>query len=80
MIQKNDQVYKTIGDVARQEFGVAPKTLHGWINKGLIDQPPKIEYGVRLVSHFPPDYIKKAKDKIREYRSRQIIKKPATTD
>lgn len=80
MIQKNGQIYNTISDVARQEFGVAPKTLQDWINRGLIAPPPKVEYGVRLISYYPPDYIEQAKDKIREYRSRQNTKKSSTNN
>lgn len=52
MIRKNDKTYATIADAAR-EFGVSPRTIRDWIERGLIDEPPRLEYGVRIMTYFP---------------------------
>ena len=52
MIRKDDKTYATIADAAR-EFGVSPRTIRDWIERGLIDEPPRLEYGVRIMTYFP---------------------------
>lgn len=70
MITKNGNIYPTITDAAK-EFGVSNKTVREWIEKGIIAEPPKVDYGVRLITYFPPKYIEKAKLQIQRYRDRK---------
>jgi DNA-binding transcriptional MerR regulator len=43
MLKIEGSDYKTIADVAKEEFGVSVKTLRQWIDKGIIPTPPKKE-------------------------------------
>lgn len=71
-VTTNGNTYRTISDGAR-ELGVSAKTVRDWINKGIIDEPPLIEYGVRTIQHFPPEYIKKALTQLKDYRERKRL-------
>ena len=54
------KTYYTTADAAKA-LGVSPKTVRSYIKRGIIPQPPEIRYGLRLLNHFPLDYIEKAK-------------------
>lgn len=71
-ITVNQNTYSTIADAARQ-LGVSAKTVRDWIKKRIIDEPPLIEYGVRTVQYFPPDYIHKAKSQLDHYRKHKRL-------
>ena len=64
--------YSTITDAA-QQFGVSSKTVSDWIKKRIIDEPPLIEYGVRTIRHFPPEYIKRAESQLNHYREHKKL-------
>jgi len=70
MITSKGRAYKTIAD-AVPELGVSAKTIRDYIQQHIIDPPPEIEYGVRTMWHFPPEYIDKAKEQIRRYREKR---------
>lgn len=53
MIVTQGQTYFTTKDAAA-ELGVSTKTIREYIQKGIIPQPPEINFGVRTVKHFPP--------------------------
>ena len=74
MIKVNGKNYKTIGDAAKA-FHVSAKTFHEWIQKKIVDRPPEVEYGVRIIMHFPPTYMKKAKSQVEKYRSQKSGKR-----
>ena len=61
--------YMTIGEAAPR-LGVSAKTLLAYIRNKIIDEPPKIEYGIRLLYHFPPKHLKMAEKKIAQRRTR----------
>lgn len=65
--------YFTIVDAARK-LGVSAKTIRCYIEKGIISEPPTIEYGVRIVNHFPPEFINKAKEQLDNYRNSRSTK------
>jgi len=60
MITVGGRKYNTIVDAAA-EFGVSAKTVRSYIVKGVIPAPPTINFGVRIIRHFPPEYIARAK-------------------
>lgn len=66
MITVKGKTYPTIADAA-YELGVSAKTVREYIRKRIIEEPPKVQYGLRLVWHFPPQYLRKAKKQIAEY-------------
>ena len=68
MIIVNSQTYSTIVD-ASGILGVSAKTIRGYIAKGIIPKPPTVKYGVRLIKHFPPEYLSKAKLLLDNYRT-----------
>lgn len=70
MIRKDDRTYATIAD-ASKEFGVSPKTIRDWIDRGIIEEPPKLEHGVRIMAYFPPEYMEKSKAQLKRYRDRR---------
>ena len=70
MIIVNGQRYFTIVDAAH-ELGVSAKTIRGYIEKGLIPEPPTVRYGVRVINHFPTEFINKAKEHLENYRNRR---------
>ena len=67
MVYINGKAYRTIVDAA-EDFGVSPKTVREWIRKKIIPKPPTVKWGVRVIQYFPPNYMKKAKKALDEYR------------
>ncbi len=61
--------YYTTADAA-QILGVSAKTVRTYIEKGIIPEPPEIQYGVRTMKHFPEDYMKEAKGLLEKYRKK----------
>ena len=74
MVEIKGVKYRTISDAA-DEFGISPKTLRQWINDEVIPRPPQIEQGRRVIDHFPPEYMEKARAKIKEYRDRKTAQR-----
>jgi len=74
MIIVNGKTYYTIADAA-ERLGVSAKTIRDYICKGIIPEPPEIMYGVRVLRHFPLDYIDSAKSHLDKYRNRNIEKR-----
>jgi len=68
MIIVNGKAYYTIVDAAEQ-LGVSSKTIRDYIDKGIIPEPPEIKYGVRILKHFPLEYIDLAKLHLEDYRN-----------
>jgi len=68
MIKADGKEYPTIADARSELGGVSQKTIRQWIDLGIIDQPPRIEWGLRYVSVFPAGYIAKAKEDLARYR------------
>lgn len=60
MITIDGQQYPTLQEAAKF-FGVSSKTIREYMNKGIIPQPPTIEYGLREVAIFPSEYLQEAK-------------------
>ncbi|MEA3486197.1 MAG: helix-turn-helix domain-containing protein [Thermodesulfobacteriota bacterium] len=71
MVIIEGKTYYTIADAARI-FGVSAKTVRSYINKGIIPDPPKIQYGLRTLKHFPRDYMGDAKKLLDNYRRKNI--------
>jgi hypothetical protein len=70
MIIKNGAKYLTVEDAAKI-FGVSTKTVHDWIRRKVIDEPPQIEHGLRSVYYFPEIFVKKAKADLQHYKEKQ---------
>jgi hypothetical protein len=68
MIIFNGQAYSTIIDAAG-ELGVSAKTIRQYIEKKIIPEPPVIQFGVRVVKHFPKKYMETAKKRLTQYRT-----------
>ncbi len=68
MIIFNGQTYYTIIDAAG-ELGVSAKTIRQYIAKEIIPKPPEIQFGVRIVKHFPKKYMDRAKKRLIQYRT-----------
>lgn len=68
MIITSGQAYSTIIDAAA-ELGVSAKTIRKYIEKKIIPEPPLIQFGIRTVKHFPPDYIIVARSHLEKYRT-----------
>lgn len=66
MITVGGRKYHTIVDAAAK-FGVSAKTVRSYIVKGVIPAPPTVNYGVRIIRHFPPEYIARAKKMLDTY-------------
>jgi len=67
---KNGDSYPTVQDAA-DEFGVSPKTVYQYIEKGIIDAPPEIDYGLRPIQIFPKSYMADAKKQLEAYKSKR---------
>ena len=67
MIIINGRPYSTIIDAAG-ELDVSAKTVREYIAKKIIPEPPLIQFGVRTIRHFPPDYMVVAKSLLEKYR------------
>ncbi|MGO9139484.1 MAG: MerR family transcriptional regulator [Syntrophales bacterium] len=68
MIIVKGKTHYTIVDAA-ERLGVSAKTIRDYIHRGIIPEPPEIKYGVRILKHFPIDYIDLAKVHLDNYRS-----------
>jgi DNA-binding transcriptional MerR regulator len=66
MLIVSGRTYCTITDAA-EKFGVSAKTVRSYIAKGIIPDPPTVNYGVRTIRHFPPEYVERAKDILKKY-------------
>lgn len=75
MIIINGCTYYTTADAA-QSLGVSAKTVRTYIEKGIIPEPPEIQYGVRIMKHFPEEYMKEAKGLLERYRNKLSKKSP----
>ena len=53
----------------RGELGVSAKTIRQYIAKEIIPEPPVIQFGVRVVKHFPKKYMDIAKKRLKQYRA-----------
>jgi len=60
MIVTRGRKYQTTIDAAKA-LGVSAKTIREYIHKGIIPPPPLVNYGVRLIRSFTPNYIAAAK-------------------
>ncbi len=74
MIIVKGKTYYTIADAA-EKLGVSAKTIRDYIDKGIIPAPPEIMYGVRVLRHFPLDYMDSAKTHLENYRNSKIEKR-----
>jgi hypothetical protein len=70
MIRVDGREYPTVEDAAK-EFHVSAKTVHSWINTGIIGTPPRVAMGVREVAVFPMSYMKKAKAQLEQQKKRR---------
>ncbi|MBM4272113.1 MAG: MerR family DNA-binding transcriptional regulator [Deltaproteobacteria bacterium] len=68
MIIVKGKTYYTIVD-ASERLGVSAKTIRQYIHKGIIPEPPEIKYGVRILKHFPLEYIDLARNHLDSYRN-----------
>ena len=68
MIIVKGKTYYTIVD-ASERLGVSAKTIRDYIDKGIIPEPPEIKYGVRILKHFPVEYMDLAKLHLDNYRN-----------
>jgi len=68
MIIVKGKTHYTIVDAA-ERLGVSAKTIRDYIHRGIIPEPPEIKYGVRILKHFPLDYINLAKVRLDDYRN-----------
>jgi DNA-binding transcriptional MerR regulator len=68
MIIVKGRTHYTIVDAA-ERLGVSAKTIRDYIHRGIIPEPPEIKYGVRILKHFPIDYIDLAKVHLDNYRN-----------
>jgi hypothetical protein len=62
------QTYFTIIDAAG-ELGVSVKTIRQYIVKGIIPEPPVIQFGIRTVKHFPTKYMNIAKKQLAHHQA-----------
>lgn len=69
MIVVGGRTYFTIVDAAAK-FGVSAKTVRSYIDKGIIPAPPTVKYGMRVMKHFPAEYIATAR-KMLEIKSQR---------
>jgi hypothetical protein len=68
MIILKGKIHYTISDAAKR-LGISAKTIRDYILKGIIAKPPEITYGVRILKHFPLNYLESAKLHIENYRN-----------
>jgi DNA-binding transcriptional MerR regulator len=74
MIIVKGKTHYTIVDAA-ERLGVSAKTIRDYIHRGIIPEPPEIKYGVRILKHFPIDYINLAKVHLDNYRNTKNAKR-----
>jgi hypothetical protein len=70
MIEIEGKRHPTIAD-ASGKLKVSVKTINQWIERAIIDHPPTITQGLRLIRTFPPEYIEKAREQIQAYRNKK---------
>jgi hypothetical protein len=51
---------------------VSAKTIRQYIAKEIIPKPPEIQFGVRIVKHFPKKYMDQAKQGLIQYRALRL--------
>jgi hypothetical protein len=71
MMRINGKDYPTIVDAARELGRVSSKTVSEWIRKGIIPAPPILKQGTREIQVFPPDHIRKAKERLANHSGRK---------
>ncbi|MCD6487342.1 MAG: helix-turn-helix domain-containing protein [Syntrophobacterales bacterium] len=71
MVIIKGKTYYTTTDAAKT-LGVSAKTIRSYISRGIIPRPPEVRYGLRLLKHFPLDYMEKAKKLLEDYRCRKM--------
>ena len=71
MVIIKGKTYYTTADAAKA-FGVSSKTVRSYISRGIIPQPPEIRYGLRILKHFPLDYVEKAKKLLEDYSCKKM--------
>ena len=75
MLIIKEETFFTVVDAAKA-FGVSPKTVRSYIDKGIIPNPPEIQYGLRTLKHFPRDYMEEAKKLLDNYsHKKRALKK-----
>ncbi len=70
MVIIEGKTYYTTADAAKT-LGVSAKTIRSYIDKGIIPDPPEIQYGLRTLKHFPRDYMEEAKKLLDNYRHKK---------
>ena len=55
----NGVPHPSIADASRF-FNVSTRTIKQWIEKGIIPQPPTIDYGTRELQTFTDEYLRSA--------------------
>ena len=76
-IKIEGETYPSIADAAKR-FGVSTKTVYSYIEKGIIDQPPRERHGVHEIRTFPEEYMQRALVQIDTYVTSKR-KEPRTT-
>lgn len=66
-VTREGKTYMTIAE-AKEHFGVAEKTIYGWIKKGLIPEPAQLDHGARSVYVFDEPYFRRADAALRRHR------------
>jgi predicted site-specific integrase-resolvase len=64
-IVNDRQMYPTIIDAAK-ELSVSTTTVRRYIEKGIIPEPPFIQFGVQKVKYFPQNYMAAAKKRLQK--------------
>jgi DNA-binding transcriptional MerR regulator len=67
MIEVEGKVHKTIEEAAA-DLRVHPKTLRGYIDKGIVVAPPVIATGLVDRRYFPEELLRDYKTQIKAYR------------
>jgi len=73
MVIINGQSFSTVVD-AVEVLGVSAKTIGDYIRKGIIPPPPEIHYGVRILRHYPREYLQQAEKILEGYRRDRIAR------
>lgn len=73
MVIINGQTFNTVVDAA-EVLGVSAKTIGDYIRKGIIPPPPEVHYGVRILRHYPKEYLQQAKKILAGYRRDRIAR------
>ncbi|MGV8079165.1 MAG: helix-turn-helix domain-containing protein [Syntrophales bacterium] len=73
MVIINGQTFNTVVDAA-EALGVSAKTVGDYVRKGIIPPPPEIQYGVRVLRHYPKEYLRDARKLLEGYRRDRIAR------